>query len=217
MAYIPLAAEPRTARGKKVAQLRRLGKTPANIYGHNIESTAVSINSVTFAKLQPKLAPTTILQLLLPGEDPRPVMVHRASRDPRTRAILHVEFYQVNLLEKITATVPIAAVGRPQAVAQGAGVLLQALDAVELEALPTDLPPDVSVDVSGLHDSHEGIYVRDLPIDRVKIHVKTHEDELVFKIVAPQAAPADEVEAAAEEPAAAVAEGDAAAATGQEE
>jgi large subunit ribosomal protein L25 len=198
MANIPLRAEPRALRGKKVAQLRRMGKIPANIYGHNVAPTAVSINTTTFTRLHPKLAPTTILQLHLPDEEPRPVMVKRASHDPRSGRILHVQFYQVNLHEKITATIPIVATGQPEAVAQGSGLLLQALDAVEVEALPMDLPPDIAVDVSGLHDSHEGIYVRDLPIDRDKITIKTHEDELVFKIAAPQAAPEDEVVPAAE-------------------
>jgi len=215
MADIVLDAELRTLRGKKVAQLRRAGKTPANIYGHNVASTAVTINTTTFTKLQPKLASTTILQLELAGEAPRPVMVHRAATNPHTRKLLHVEFYQVNLREKITATVPVVATGTPAPVTAGSGVLLQALDTVEVTALPMDLPPDIEVDVSGLHDSHEGIYVRDLPVDRGKIEVRTPEDELVFKIVAPQAAPADEVEAvlSPEEAQAVAAEAEAAAET----
>ncbi len=194
MAQITISAEPRTILGKKVAQLRRAGKTPANIYGHNVPSTAVTINTNTFNRLHHKLASTTILQLEIAGEAPRPVMVHHATTDPRSGNVLHVQFYQVNLLEKITATIPIVSSGQPESVLAGTGILLQALEFVEVSGLPMDLPPDIEVDVSNLHDSHEGIYVRDLPISG-KLELKTPGDELVFKIVAPQAAAEDDVEA----------------------
>ncbi len=195
MPNIVLHAEPRTILGKKVAHLRREGHLPANIYGHNIASTAITVNSATFTKLHGKLASTTLLQLELPGEPARPVLVQRATKDPRSGRFLHVEFYQVNLLEKITASVAIVAVGQPEPVTMGTGLLLQTLETVDVSALPGDLPPQIEVDVTSLHDSHEGIFVRDLPVDRTKIEVKTPEDELVFKIVAPQAASSEDVEA----------------------
>jgi large subunit ribosomal protein L25 len=99
---------------------------------------------------------------------------------------VHIEFKQVNLREKVQASVPVVGVGRSELMARGEAILLQSLDAVAVSALPDDLPPNVEVDLTALVDFNAAIHVGDLPLDHSKIDLLTPRDELVFKLTPPQ-------------------------------
>ncbi len=204
MKHASLAAEPRTILGKKVARLRRTGKLPANIYGHNVPSRAITLDAHDFGLLYRHLLPTTIIDLRVDGQA-HPVLMDRATADPRSGRLIHVEFKQVNLLEKVHATVPVVGVGTPEPVSAGDALLLQSLDVVTVSALPDELPPSIEVDLSVLVDLHSAIHVRDLSYDRSKIEVLTPADDLVFKLTGAQLREIieeEEAAAAAEEAAA---------------
>jgi large subunit ribosomal protein L25 len=185
MKHANLLAEPRTVRGKKVARLRRAGKLPANIYGHNVPSTAITLDAHDFELLYRHLLPTTVIDLRVDGQM-RPVLLAKADTDPRTGRLVHIEFKQVNLREKVHASVPVVGRGQSELMARGEAILLQSLDAVEVSALPDELPPDVAVDLSALIDFDAAIHVGDLPIDRSRVEVLTPRDDLVFKLAPPR-------------------------------
>ena len=185
MKHATLTAEPRTILGKKVARLRRSGKLPANIYGHNVTSTAIAVDEHDFMLLYRHLLPTTIIDINVDGQT-RPVLLAKAATSPRTGHPIHLEFKQVNLREKVTATVQIVGTGESEMVRRGDGILLQPLDSVQVSALPDDLPADIVVDLTALVDFDSAIHVGDLPIDRSKVDVLTARDELVFKLATPQ-------------------------------
>ena len=185
MKHATLAAEPRTILGKKVAQLRRVGKLPANIYGHNVRSTAITLDAHEFGLLYRHLLPTTIIDLNVGGQS-RPVLLAKAVNSPRTGLPIHLEFKQVNLREKVTASVAILGVGRSEMMTRGDGILLQSLDTLQVSALPDDLPADIEFDLSVLNDFETSITVHDLPLDRSKVDVLSPRDELVFKLTTPQ-------------------------------
>jgi len=185
MKHATLAAEPRTILGKKVAQLRRVGKLPANIYGHNVQSTAITLDAHEFGLLYRHLLPTTIIDLNVGGHS-RPVLLAKAVNSPRSGLPIHLEFKQVNLREKVTASVAILGVGRSEMMTRGDGILLQSLDTLQVSALPDDLPADIEFDLSGLNDFETSITVHDLPLDRSKVDVLSPRDELVFKLTTPQ-------------------------------
>ena len=185
MKHANLTAEPRTVLGKKVARLRRAGQLPANIYGHNVPSTAITLDAHDFELLYRYLLPTTVIDLRVDGQM-RPVLLAKADVDPRTGRLVHIEFKQVNLREKVHATVRVVGVGQSELMAHGEAILLQSLDAIEVSALPDDLPPDVAVDLAALIDYNAAIHVGDLPFDHAKIDLLTPRDELVFKLAPPQ-------------------------------
>ena len=211
MKHADLTAEPRTVLGNKVARLRRSGKLPANIYGRNVPSTAITLDTHDFELLYRHLLPTTVIDLRVDGQM-RPVLLAKADINPRTGRFVHIEFKQVNLREKVHASVSVVGVGRSELMARGEAILLQSLDAIEVSALPDDLPPNVEVDLAALIDFGAAIHVGDLPLDHSKIDLLTPRDELVFKLTPPQRREeeleAEAVEAQqAEEQAAAEAEG----------
>ncbi len=199
MKHARFTAEPRTVLGKKVARLRRDGKLPANIYGHNVASTAITLDAHEFDLLYRHLLPTTIIDMQV-GTQRRPVLLAKAVSSPRSGKLIHVEFKQVNLREKVTATVSIVATGTAPLIENGEGILLQSLDAVQVSALPDDLPASIEVDLAVLVDYEAAVHVSDLGVDKRKVEILTAGDDLVFKLTQPQLADLDaEAETMAEE------------------
>ena len=125
--------------------------------------------------------------------------------------VLHVDFYQVSLAEKMKADVPLVLIGKSPAVDDLGGILLQGLDSISVEALPADIPPHFEVDISSLTTFDSSVHVRDLVVDP-KIHVLTDGDSVITSVAPPRkvaevvaeeeeaaAAEAEKEEAAAEE------------------
>jgi len=215
MPDLEIHVDPRAVLGKKVRALRRRGITPANIYGHRVESQAVEVETPVIVQLLRTGARNVIINLHVQGEGkPRPVMIRGVQRDPPTGRLLHVDFYQVSLEEKMRTDVPLVLVGEAPAVGEYGGILLHSMNSVTVEALPADIPAHIEVDVSGLAEIDAGLFVRDLPID-AKVQVLSDPDLVVAKVAAPRLAaeveevPVEEEEIAAEEAAEAEEEGEA--------
>jgi large subunit ribosomal protein L25 len=207
-----LEATTRTIVGKKVKRLRRTGRLPATVYGHAIKSESIEVDARAFRHIYTSAGDNQLVDLVLDGNRPRPVLIYSTQIDPRRNTAVHVEFYQANLLEKLTARIPIHLIGESPATKLGLMVLSN-LDTVELECLPTDLPQHIEVDISGLEDVGAAIHAGDLALDREKCELKTPDDEVIVHVVAPRAAVEDEAVAeavAAEGEAAAAAEATAA-------
>jgi large subunit ribosomal protein L25 len=198
---VELRVARRSVLGKKVKALRRGGVTPANVYGHRVESQAVEVDSLTLAHTLKRLERNAILSLRIQGERAvRPVIVREVQRDILNDKILHVDFYQVSLAEKMKADVPLILVGKAPAVEDLGGILLQGLDSIAVEALPADIPPHIEVDISTLATFDSSVHVRDLVIDP-KVHVLTEGDSVISSVSPPRKV-AEEAVAAEEEVAA---------------
>src|ERR1051325_2457771 len=108
-----LSVEPREITGKKVATLRRAGIIPANVFGHNLESVSVQVPVLELQRTLKASSVNEVIDLKVEGERAvRPMIINRIQRDPLTSAILHADFYQVSLREKMRADVPIVLPGR---------------------------------------------------------------------------------------------------------
>jgi large subunit ribosomal protein L25 len=203
MADVQLSVKPRRILGKKVAALRRQGITPANVYGHNLESKAVQVETAVLTQLLRSTGRNVIIDLQIEDEDSRrPVMMRAVQRHPVTSRLLHVDFYQVSLTEKMRAEVPLVLVGQAPAAAEFGGILLQSLDNIAVEALPGDIPAHIEVDVSTLTQIDDAVHVHDLPINRAKVHVTTDAELVVAKVAAPRLVAVEEAEEVAAEVAA---------------
>ena len=189
-----LKAEKRKILGRKVKKLRQKGILPANIYGKNIKSTAVQMDQTSFQEIFVKAGETELLDLQVGKEkETHPVLIRNVQVDPVTDNPLHIDFMQVILTEKVEAAVPVVFVNEAPAVKEGKGILLELLSELPVEALPTDLPSQIEVDISGLKEVGDGIVVKKLKLPK-GVSVKAGVEELVCKIE-------PLVTAAAEEPA----------------
>ena len=200
---LELPASPRQETGRHAHPLRRRGKVPAILYGHNVKPQPLTVDARTLQKVWHHAGQSHLVDLSLDGARPRKVLIRELQVDPRTARFVHVDLFAVNLREKLTVDIPIVPVGESPAVAvEKAGVLQQILTTLKIECLPGDIPAQLSVDVSGLLAVDEGVHVRDIPLpEGVSLAPGVSPDELVVK-VAPVRVMAEEVEEEAAEAAA---------------
>jgi len=180
-----LKVEKRKLLGRKVKQLRKEGILPASIYGKGVKSVSVQADLKAVVEVWRQAGETGLVELQVKGEKkPRLVLLKNPQYDPVTDQLIHIDFHQVKLTEKVSVAIPIEVVGEAPAVDKG-GILVTVLDEIEVEALPTDLPEKVVVDVSGLKEIDQAITAAELPIDREKVEVKVADDQVVVKVEPP--------------------------------
>jgi large subunit ribosomal protein L25 len=179
-----LTVTPREVLGKKVKALRRQGVIPANIYGRGLESTAVQVSTDELRHVLKTAGRNEIVYLRLDGDEPRPTFVKDVQHHPVADHILHVDFLQISLKEKVRLDVPIHLVGLPPAVDKYGGILVHGLDHVSVEALPTDVPSSIEADVSHLEEIDAAIHVSDLPIPE-GVTLLTDPEQVVAKVSPP--------------------------------
>lgn len=158
-----LTATKRDVLGRKVKKLRASGRIPATVYGKKVKSVSIAVPADAFTKTYSKTRETGLVELAVDGSL-RPVLIHHVQKDPVTGTILHIEFHQVDLKEKVHANVPLVLIGESPAIAEKKGVLLTILDEVEVEALPTELIDKIDVDVSSLSEVNQEVKVGDLAV-----------------------------------------------------
>jgi large subunit ribosomal protein L25 len=203
MADFALAARPRTTLGKKVKQLRNAGITPANIYGHNVPSVSIEADTHDLALMLRRAGRTHLIQVTVEGERaPRPVLVRSYTRRPTTDQLLHVDFFQVSMREKLQVDVPLVLVGTAPVLDTVDATVVQQLATVSVECLPSAIPASIDVDLSPLVDTSMSIFVRDLQVPE-GVTILTDGDVNVVSVTARTAAAEAEAEAVEEAEAAA--------------
>lgn len=181
MEQIPLTAQKRSILGRKVKKLRTEGLIPAHVFGHKVKTVHVQVKNTDFAKVYDATGETGIVDLAIDGQK-RPVLIRNVQIHPVTDETLHIDFYQVNLTEKVKVNVPLEVIGESPAVEKKIGLLLTPVSEAEIEALPQDLPEKIEVDVAGLANVGDEVKVGDLKIDKSKIQVHTDAELVVAKI-----------------------------------
>jgi len=196
-----LTVAARTVTGKKVKNLRKEGLLPGNIYGYKTDSVAIQVPMVDFLEVYKEVGGTGLIDLDLDGKK-LPVLVHEVQDHFIGKHPVHVDFLKVNLKEKIVSMIPVVFTGESAAVTENLGVLLQTLNEVEIEALPTDLPEHFEVDVTPLAEIGAHVLVSDLKAPE-GVEILTEGTQTIAKIVALTVeeepvveAPAESVEAA---------------------
>jgi len=180
-----LKAELRKIRGRKIKNLRHEGILPANVSGKKIKSEAVQVNLKEFKKVFEKSGETGLVELKL-GTKVLPVLIHNIQKNPVSDEYIHADFLQVDLKEKVEAEVPVELTGESPAEKQGIGTVVQYLNEIKVEALPTDLPEKFVIDVANLSDVDQAVFIKDLKVDRTKVDVKDDAEEIVVKVEPPQ-------------------------------
>jgi large subunit ribosomal protein L25 len=211
MDRLSLDASERVLLGKKVKNLRKEGQLPGHVFGKGVEVEHVSVDGKTFLKTYLESGATGVIDLKIGSEKVRPVMVRGVQFDAVSGKPLHIDFYQVNLTQKVTVPVQIEIIGEePEKVHLGEAIVLQTLNEVSVEALPTDLIEKLEVNISGLKEIDDAITLGQLSYDRDKLTVLAEPEEVVVKLAPAVSAEMEELleEQAAETEAAAEGEGE---------
>ncbi|MBU1031596.1 50S ribosomal protein L25 [Patescibacteria group bacterium] len=213
MDRLSLNAEERQILGKKVKKLRKEGILPGHVFGKGLESEAVSVKEDEFLKIFRQAGETGLIDLKIGAEKIRPVLIREVQYDPVSDIPVHIDFYQVDMTQKVKVSVPLVLIGdQPESVHLGETIVLQTLNEIEVEALPTDLVEKIEVDINPLKNIDDAITVGQLNFDRNKLTVSAADEEIVVKLApaiteemkkqmeeeAAEAAPAEGEEAPAE-------------------
>ena len=180
MKSLQLDVKKRIVTGRRVKNLRREHILPATVYGKTMKPMSIETYAEEFNRLFKQTGETGLITLTIDGET-HPVLVKQVQLDPVSNLPIHVEFYRVNLKEKIRAHVPIVVTGESQAVKEKTGTLLQLLSEVEVEALPTNLPENIEANISGLANVNSHIVVKELTVP-IGVALLTDPEIMVVKI-----------------------------------
>ncbi len=179
-----LAVKTREKLGKGNSVLRKEGFIPAELYGRGFENLHLTVNKKDFQKVFQEAGESTIVNLVLGGEK-HTALIHEIQKDFLTDEIVHVDFHQVRMDEKIKAHIPLEFIGEAPAIKEFGGVLNKTISEIEVEALPGNLPRHFEVDLSGLKELNQSFYVSNLKVPKgVEIMV---EPETVIATVTPPA------------------------------
>ena len=181
---ISLKIDVREVHGKKVARLRQRGLTPAVVYGHGVDPIAVQAEAGEVRRVVEHAGKHT--PVTLTGAKKRIAMIKSVDYDPRKHGVIrHVAFHAVKADEPVVAEVPIHLVGEGESAAEKAGlVVLQALDKIQVKALPLDLPEALEVSIADLTAAGDRVTVGDIAmpagvelVEHIDQHAEADEDE----------------------------------------
>ena len=159
-----LRVERRAVLGKAVRRLRQAGVVPANVYGRGAESISIQAPLTEFRRVYRSVDRNAVVQMQI-DEDAGtiPVVLREVQRTPVGSEVLHLDFYQVDLTRVIHSEARVVLTGASEAVSLG-GTLVQGVDLIMLEALPMEMPSEITVDISGLDEFGTSVLVRDVEL-----------------------------------------------------
>ncbi|KKT50576.1 MAG: 50S ribosomal protein L25 [Candidatus Yanofskybacteria bacterium GW2011_GWA1_44_21] len=180
---VELDAQVRAVLGSGVKALRRQGVLPGVLYGKGLESLNLQIPLKDFSGVLKSAGESTLVYLNLDGKT-YPTIIHDVVYDPVTDEVLHADFYKVRLDEKIKAMVQASFVGESPAVRDLGGIFIRNVNELEVEALPQDLPHEITVDISNLKNFGDQILVKDIKLES-GVKLTASEDEIVGTVQEP--------------------------------
>jgi len=154
MSEITIEVNPREETGKNAnRRLRASGFIPAVVYGGGKDSVSIQVEKhVIHELLRQEGGEHAVFLLKLAGTDKsRHTMVRDVEIDSVSRQIIHIDFQRVLMTEKVKVMVGIELLGTPEGVKNEGGVLDFITRDVEIESLPGDLPPKLTLNVEDLN------------------------------------------------------------------
>lgn len=188
MEKLELKAEKRTLFGKKAKKLRTQGLLLANIFGKGRESQAVMVRLQDFLNIYKKAHTTRLVNVVLENNI-YPILIKNVQKNFISNLPFHADFRQVDLKEKTQTEVPVVLVGELDVIKSGEADALLLSNKITVECLPTDIPENITVDISKLSGVGAEVLVKDLQ----KIPNVTFMDEQEKVVVQIAAAKKEEI------------------------
>lgn len=138
---------------------------PGVIYGRGLESRSLKLNYNAFDKVFAEAGESNLITLNFDKQD-IPVLVKATQKHPLKSTYTHVDFYQVNMKEKVKAEVPLEFIGESKVVKEGSGIFSVIIDEISVECLPGDLVDHIDVDISSLKEFGDAIRLSDLTLPK---------------------------------------------------
>ncbi len=179
-----LSVQNRDEISKNIKEVRAQGYILAEFYGHEMGNMHLAVKKDDFRKAYKEAGESSVVNLVVGGKK-IPALIHEVQLDYVSGETQHIDFYGVRMDEKITAGVALEFVGEAPAVKTHGGVVNKAMQEVEVEALPADLPHSIKVDISILTEIGQTIYIKDLTLPK-GVEVLVDPETAVVGIAAPR-------------------------------
>jgi large subunit ribosomal protein L25 len=161
---ISLKLDPRTAEGKQARKLRREGIIPSVVYGGKADPVSTQSEFVETVKVVSSAGKHTPVHLTIDGKK-KLAIIKNIDVDPVKHIVRHVAFHTIKQNEKIVTEVPIHLVGMGESEAEKAGlVVLQAIEHVEIRALPANLPEALEISIAELASTEDKLTLGDIKL-----------------------------------------------------
>ncbi len=180
MEQIELHVSTRELMGKKSRFLRRQGITPVHLFGYDTEPMALQCETLQLKQVLKTAGKTKLVNLRVDKHrKPRNVVVREVQKNALSGELVHVDFFQVSMEERMKVEVPVVLVGEAPALKSKTNMMVRELAAVEIECLPDRIPESIQVDVSGLVDDDQSIQVKDLVLGEGVVALSNPEQVVV--------------------------------------
>jgi large subunit ribosomal protein L25 len=178
-----LQAVRRDETGKGVARrLRADGRVPAVLYGHDLDTVALSVDArEMFHILHGAAGANALVDLVVDGTE-HLALAREIQRDHIHNKLVHIDFLAVSRTETITVNVPVVEIGEAVGVKEG-GVVEHHLREIAVECFPQDVPDQIEVDITELALG-DMVHVRDL-VAPEGITILTNVEDAVLSIITP--------------------------------
>lgn len=192
-----ISARMRDVIGKQVKALRREGRLPAVIYGHNLDPVAIDLDTREVSRILAGMTSSQFINIDVDGVS-HTALVREKQRHPVRGNLLHVDFLAVSMTERLRASVMVDLEGEAPAAREFSGITVTGIESIEVECLPKDLPERIRVDMSVLAEIGDAIYVRDINVPD-EVTVLTDPEELIVLVTLPAMEEEEEEEELEEE------------------
>jgi len=181
MSNISLKLDERTATGKQVAGLRKLGIVPSVVYGGSAEPISTQSPVVETTKVAHAAGKHSPVDIVVGGKKTLAI-IKSIDMDPVKHVLRHVAFHTIKSDEKIVTEVPIILTGLGESLAERAGlVVLQAIEHIEVRALPANLPESLEMSIIELATDDDKLTVGDIKLPE-GVEFADHEQDLELVI-----------------------------------
>ena len=195
MERLTISVHKREEVGKGAARsLRRENMIPAVIYRGGDSQPVKFSKKELLQFINSTVGQQVMVNLQFGDGSNKLVLMKDYQVDPAKGDLLHVDFFEVSLSEKIKVPVHVTIVGEPVGVKRDGGILQYLLREIEVECLPDKIPEHVKLDISGLEIS-QSLHVSDIKFEE-GVRVLTDPDGVIVNVIAPAVEEAAPVEAA---------------------
>lgn len=179
---IQLSVKPREIVGKQVRALRRAGWIPLSVYGAHVEPRNMQAEERALRVVINKAGQNRLVHLDTDDGGQHVVITREIQREPISGNFWHVDFQEISLTEKMEIDIPIVLQGAPPLTKSGEGLLIHGLETVTVRVLPTNLIPEITVDVTTLANLNDAIHVSDLKLGD-NFEILTNPEEMLAKVI----------------------------------
>lgn len=161
---ITLTLDERSVSGKKVARLRKDNIIPSVVYGGHTKPVSTQSSLVDITKVARSAGKHTPVHLIINGKK-KLAIIKSIDIHPVKHLVRHVAFHTIKQNEKIVTEVPIRLIGEGESIAEKAGlVVLQAIEHIEVRAIPANLPDALEISIVDLADTEDKLTIADLQL-----------------------------------------------------